>query len=70
MEVMAILGVLAIIILIAMAAPIVIFLTREDYKNLLVYFISLCVFVNAESGIISLFALIVMLMVGWKALFR
>lgn len=70
MEVMAILGVLAIIILIAMAALIVIFLTREDYKNLLVYFISLCVFVNAESGIISLFALIVMLMVGWKALFR
>lgn len=31
------LGVLAIVILIVMVAPIVIFLKREDYKNLAIY---------------------------------
>ncbi len=34
------LGVLAIVILIVMVAPIVIFLKREDYKNLAIYFIA------------------------------
>ena len=57
------LGVLAIVILIVMVAPIVIFLKREDYKNLAIYFIAVCVFINADAAI-------VMLMVGGKALFK
>lgn len=64
------LGVLAIVILIVMVAPIVIFLKREDYKNLAIYFIAVCVFINADAFIITLIAAIVMLMVGWKALFK
>ena len=64
------LGVLAIIILIVMVAPIVIFLKKEDYKNLAVYFIAVCVFINADAFTIPLIAAIVMLMVGWKALFK
>lgn len=64
------LGVLAIVILIVMVAPIVIFLKREDYKNLTVYFIAVCVFINADAFSITLIAAIVMLMVGWKALFK
>ena len=62
------LGVLAI--LIVMVAPIVIFLKREEYKNLAIYFIAVCVFINADAFIITLIAAIVMLMVGWKALFK
>ena len=58
------LGVLAIVILIVMVAPIVIFLKREDYKNLAIYFIAVCVFINADAFIITLIAAIVMLMVG------
>ena len=49
---------------------IVIFLKREDYKNLAIYFIAVCVFINADAFIITLIAAIVMLMVGWKALFK
>ena len=64
------LGVLAIVILIVMVAPIVIFLKREDYKNLAIYFIAVCVFINADAFIITLIAAIVMLMVGGKALFK
>ena len=64
------LGVLAIVILIVMVAPIVIFLKREDYKNLAIYFIAVCVFINADAFIITRIAAIVMLMVGWKALFK
>ena len=64
------LGVLAIVILIVMVAPIVIFLKREDYKNLAIYFIAVCVFINADAFIITLSAAIVMLMGGGKALFK
>ena len=49
---------------------IVIFLKREDYKNLAIYFIAVCVFINADAFIITLIAAIVMLMVGGKALFK
>lgn len=65
-----VLGILAIILLIGIVTPIIIFLVRGDYKNMAIYFIAVCVFINAKVFIIALIAAIVILMLGWKALFK
>ena len=61
-------GVLAIVIMIAIIAPVIAFLKKGDYKNLAVYAIALLVFFNSGSVIVSLAALAVMWVLGWKSM--
>lgn len=61
-------GVLAIILMIAMIAPIIAFLKKGDYKNLAVYAIALWVFLQIDSVMLCIAALFVMAILGWKAM--
>lgn len=60
-------GVLAIVVMIGMIAPIITFLRKGDYKNLAVYAIALWVFFHSGSIFISIVALVVVIIVGWKS---